>query len=113
MPNILDAVSARMVVIGICAKHAVAAVSARMIASGICIEAVATLGLHLTMQEYADRYAGNPVAEIWRMVERDGGKPLPDGFSDLVDKLVTERFNKLLAPIPGVRSVLENLHKPR
>lgn len=88
-------------------------INSEEIASGICIEAVATLGLHLTMQEYADRYAGNPVAEIWRMVERDCGKPLPTDFAAMVDKMVSERFNQQLAPIEGVLPLLEKLHRPR
>jgi len=88
-------------------------INSEEIASGICIEAVATLGLQLTLHEYADRYAGNPVAEIWRMVERDCGRPLPEDFAAMVDRLVTERFDRALAPITGVETLLQRLTMPR
>lgn len=82
-------------------------INSEELASEICIEAVKEVGLDLTMHEYADRYAGNPVAEIWRMVERDAGRSLPEGFQGRVDEMVFRRFSTELAPIHGVTEVLE------
>lgn len=88
-------------------------INSEELASEICIEAVKEVGLNLTMHEYADRYAGNPVAEIWRMVERDAGRSLPDGFQGRVDEMVFRRFSTELATITGVVEVLEALKNPR
>ncbi len=88
-------------------------INSEELASEICIEAVKEVGLNLTLHEYADRYAGNPVAEIWRMVERDAGKPLPEGFQGRVDQMVFKRFSTELAPIHGVVDVLEASRHPR
>lgn len=88
-------------------------INSEQLASEICIEAVKEVGLDLTMHEYADRYAGHPVAEIWRMVERDAGRPLPPGFQGRVDEMVVRRFSADLAPIPGVVDVLQASRHPR
>lgn len=88
-------------------------INSEELASEICIEAVKEVGLSLTMHEYADRYAGNPVAEIWKMVERDAGRPLPEGFQGRVDKMVFARFSTELAVIHGVVDVLEAIRQPR
>ena len=88
-------------------------INSEELASQICIEAVKEVGLDLSLHEYADRYAGNPVAEIWRMVERDAGRPLPQGFQGRVDEMVYRRFSTELAPIHGVADVLEASIHPR
>ncbi len=88
-------------------------INSEELASAICIEAVKEVGLDLTLHEYADRYAGNPIAEIWRMVERDAGRPLPEGFQGRVDQMVFKRFSTELVPIHGVVDVLEASKYPR
>ena len=88
-------------------------INSEELASEICIEAVKEVGLNLTLHEYADRYAGNPVAEIWRMVERDAGRSLPEGFQGRVDQMVFRRFSTELAPIHGVVDVLRGSTHPR
>ncbi len=88
-------------------------INSEELASAICIEAVKEVGLELTLHEYADRYAGNPVAEIWRMVERDAGRSLPEGFQGRVDQMVFRRFAAELAVIDGVHDVLQASKYPR
>jgi HAD superfamily hydrolase (TIGR01509 family) len=88
-------------------------INSEELASEICIEAVKEVGLNLTMHEYADRYAGNPVAEIWRMVERDAGRSLPEGFQGRVDEMVFRRFSTDLAVIEGVVELLEAARHPK
>ena len=63
-----------------------------LIASAVCVEALADLGMHLTLHQYAARYSGRPVADAWRQVEADLGRPLPDGFRESVDTRVLDRF---------------------
>ncbi len=77
------------------------------IASGACVEALARLGMHLTLHEYAARYSGRPVAEAWRQVEADYGRALPAGFRQTVDAEVNSRFRDAIAPIEGVRELLD------
>lgn len=88
-------------------------INSEELASEVCVLAVAELGLHLTPQQYADRYAGNPVAEIWKRVAEDIGAPLPDGFRERVDQQVRKRFETELAQIEGVADVLGGLRHPR
>lgn len=88
-------------------------INSEELASNICVEAVRELGLHLTPHQYADRYAGHPVAEIWRRVEEDCGKPLPQGFRERVDMDVRHRFETELAAISGVAELLAELKHPR
>ena len=88
-------------------------INSEELASEICVEAVRDLGLHLTPHQYADRYAGHPVSEIWRRVQEDCGQPLPDGFRERVDKLVRRRFETELQAISGVADVLGGLNHPR
>jgi len=88
-------------------------INSEELASEVCVTAVAELGLHLTPQQYADRYAGNPVAEIWKRVAHDIGRELPEGFRERVDQLVRKRFETELSPIEGVADVLTALDHPR
>ena len=83
------------------------------IASAVCVEALADLGMHLTLHQYAARYSGRPVADAWRQVEADLGRPLPDGLRESVDTRVLDRFASALEPIEGVVTVLEALRGPR
>ncbi|MDP4595211.1 MAG: HAD family phosphatase [Beijerinckiaceae bacterium] len=88
-------------------------INSEELASEICVAAVRELGLHLTPHQYADRYAGHPVAEIWRRVEEDCGKPLPAGFRETVDTDVRRRFETELVAITGVAELLAQLVHPR
>jgi len=88
-------------------------INSEELASEVCVEAVAELGLHLTPQQYADRYAGNPVAEIWKRVAHDIGRDLPEGFRERVDQQVRKRFETELTQIEGVANVLQGLRHPR
>jgi HAD superfamily hydrolase (TIGR01509 family) len=87
-------------------------INSEELASGVCVEAVRELGLHLTPHQYADRYAGHPVNEIWRRVEEDCGRALPEGFRQRVDSDVRRLFETELAAIAGVAELLERLHHP-
>ena len=88
-------------------------INSEEIASGVCVEALAQLGMHLTLQQYAARYSGRPVADAWRQVETDHGKPLPDSFREKVDTEVLRRFSVSLEPMEGVVDVLTALRLPR
>lgn len=88
-------------------------INSEELASEICVDAVRELGLHLTPHQYADRYAGHPVNEIWRRVEEDCGQSLPDGFRERVDRQVRGRFETELAAITGVAKLLESSDRAR
>ncbi len=88
-------------------------INSEEIASAVCVEALAELGLRLTLQQYASRYSGRPVADAWRLVEADHGKPLPTGFREKVDTEVLRRFSLSLEPIDGVVDMLKGLRLPR
>lgn len=88
-------------------------INSEEIASHVCAEAVAELGLIMTPYDYASRYAGMPVAEAWRRVEADSGRPLPEGFRDRVDTEIRRRFDIELAAIDGMADVLRESPHPR
>jgi len=88
-------------------------INSEELASETCVEAVRELGLHLTPHQYADRYAGHPVNEIWRRVEEDSGRALPEGFRERVDLAVRSRFETELQAIAGVADLLSELNHPR
>ena len=88
-------------------------INSEEIASGVCVEALATLGMHLTLQQYAARYSGRPVVDAWRRVEEDHGGALPEGFRERVDTEVLRRFSLSLEPMEGVVEVLAGLRLPR
>lgn len=83
------------------------------IASGVCVEALAELDMQLTLQQYASRYSGRPIADAWLRVEEDHGKPLPLGFREKVDAEVLRRFSLSLGPIDGVVELLTSMRGPR
>lgn len=76
-------------------------INSEELASGVCVEAVKELGLHLTPHQYADRYAGHPVNEIWRRVEEDCGKALPEDFGNVWIQMCAgcSRRNWLRSPV--------------
>ena len=79
------------------------------IASAACVEALAELGMCLSLHQYAARYSGRPVADAWLQVEADHGAPLPQGFRERVDAQVLKRFSELLEPIDGVAELVASL----
>ncbi len=88
-------------------------INSEELASEICVASLRELDLHLTPHQYADRYAGHPVNEIWRRVEEDIGTPLPEGFRQKVDGAVRKRFETELSAIAGVAELLSELKHPR
>ncbi|MGE3245858.1 MAG: HAD family hydrolase [Beijerinckiaceae bacterium] len=88
-------------------------INSEELASEICVASLRELDLHLTPHQYADRYAGHPVNEIWRRVEEDIGRVLPEGFRVKVDSAVRKRFETELAAIAGVAELLAELRHPR
>lgn len=88
-------------------------VNSEEIACAVCVEALATLGMHMTMQEFAARHSGMPIKDSWALIERNYGKPLPAGFREGVDRDVYRRFAAELAPIEGTGALLESLRLAR
>jgi HAD superfamily hydrolase (TIGR01509 family) len=84
-------------------------VNSEEIACAVCVEALATLGMHMTMPEFAARHSGMPIKDSWALIEKNYGRPLPEGFREGVDREVHRRFAQELAPIDGVVSLLEAL----
>lgn len=88
-------------------------INSEELASAVCAEALAELGMQLTLQQYAARYSGRPVADAWWQVEADYKQPLPEGFREKVDAEVLRRFSLHLEPLDGVHEVLSNMALPR
>ncbi len=88
-------------------------INSEEIACAVCVEALATLDMRMTMREFAGRHAGMPISDSWRLIEKNYGKPLPEGFRDGVDKEVYRRFAEALAPMDGASDLLANLKSAR
>ncbi len=88
-------------------------VNSEEIACKVCVEALASLDMHMTAQQFAARHAGMPISDSWRLIETNYGKPLPAGFRESVDAEVYRRFSESLAPMEGTVELLSNLTFPR
>lgn len=84
-------------------------IDSEAIANQVCVEFVATLGFETTMHDFAAKYCGSPINDIWRRVGLDIGQPISDDFRKAVDEEVHRRFETGLQAVEGVAELLDRL----
>ncbi|MBY0612283.1 MAG: HAD family hydrolase [Beijerinckiaceae bacterium] len=84
-------------------------IDSEAIANQVCVEFVATLGHETTMQDFAAKYCGSPINDIWRRVGIDIGVPITEDFRKAVDAEVHRRFETGLTAVEGVVELLDAL----
>ena len=86
-------------------------IDSEAIANQVCVEFVATLGHDISMHDFAARYCGSPIGDIWRRVAIDFGVPIDDAFRRDVDAEVHRRFETSLCAMDGVADVLDAIER--
>ncbi|MEJ1157824.1 HAD family hydrolase [Prosthecomicrobium sp. N25] len=81
-------------------------IDSEVIASAIDAEALTRLGRPTTPAEFVERFTGVPHREIWRLLEAELGRPLPEGFLDEIREVSIRRFAEELTVIEGVHDAV-------
>ena len=84
-------------------------IDSEAIANQVCVEFIARLGHQTTMHEFAARYCGSPIRDIWRRVAADTGLMISEAFAKDVEAEMHRRFDTGLQPIDGVMRMLSTL----
>lgn len=81
-------------------------IDSEVIASSIDAAFLTRLGKPTTPAEFVYRFTGVPHHVIWRQLEEELGRPLPDGFWDELKAVSLRRFAAELAVIDGVHEAV-------
>jgi HAD superfamily hydrolase (TIGR01509 family) len=81
-------------------------IDSEVIASAIDADALTRLGRPTTPAEFVTRFTGVPHREIWRQLEEELGRPLPEGFLDALKEVSIRRFAEELKVIEGVHDAV-------
>ena len=80
-------------------------------------EHLARVDLHYDVDEYMDRFQGLGADDFWAALDKDhralGRGPLPASFLADLDAATTERIDRELAEISGIKQLLEAHEGPR
>ncbi|MCV0426799.1 MAG: HAD-IA family hydrolase [Roseibium sp.] len=75
-------------------------------------EHLARIGLQYDVDEYMDRFQGLGADDFWAALDRDyralGKGPLPDTFGPELDAAATERIDRELSEIAGIKQLLDS-----
>lgn len=84
-------------------------IDSEIVAARLEAEAATALGLPITAEDICRRFAGTTTREVWETLERELGRPLPEGFFEDHLEHVREVFSRELEPIRGARAALERV----
>ena len=84
-------------------------IDSEIVAARLEAEAITELGLPTTAEEICRRFAGTTTREVWATLERELGRPLPDGFFEAHLAHVRDVFSRELEPIAGARAAVETV----
>ena len=84
-------------------------VDSESISCGTLVELLSPLDPTYDLPFVMRRYLGRPSGTVLADYERLSGRPVPDSFRRDWRALLFERFRTSLAPIPGIRPVVESL----
>jgi len=84
-------------------------IDSESIANEVCAAHLSALGHTMTMREFASRYCGSPISDIWRRVEADFHVVIDPAARAAIDDEVHRRFETSLRTISGVAEMLDCL----
>ena len=87
-------------------------IDSEIVAARLEAEAITELGLPMTAETICARFAGTTTKEVWQTLERELGRPLPEGFFEAHLAHVREVFARELQAIVGARRAVERLTLP-
>ena len=76
----------------------------------LCNE-LARYGLHMTVTDVIQTFVGRSMSTVVSIAEEKLGKKLPDDFLDVLQDKTFEVFKEKLAPVYGIKDVIEILIK--
>ncbi len=76
-------------------------------------EAFRSVGIAISPQDLALRFAGVGDAEVHRILSQESGRAIPPDIAVRIEKRKMEVFAERLKPVDGIREVLTALDKPR
>jgi len=88
-------------------------VDSEPLANRVLAEALAKIGLPLTVEETMRQFLGRSVGSCVAHITTLTGRPVPAGFVDDWQARTLAAFRTGLQPVPGVRAALEQLPYPR
>ena len=88
-------------------------VDSEIIASHVDAELLTRIGYPITAEEVTRRFAGLTSAAIHALVERETGRPLPDGFLKEQTAELDKRLARDLVAVPGAAEILDRIEGPR
>jgi HAD superfamily hydrolase (TIGR01509 family) len=74
--------------------------------------ALAEIGLPLSVEETWSRFLGSSLAGVVGIVERQLGRPVPQGFARSFEDRVLDAFRRELRPVPGAVEALAGMPAP-
>ena len=82
---------------------------------GARVEAAALrrLGISITADEILERFLGMTAASVYRVLEGEIGRPLPEGFASSVQAEIDAAFQRDLSAIPDIHETLERIDLKR
>ncbi len=84
-------------------------IDSEIVAARLEAEAATALGLPITAETICRRFAGTTTREVWQTLERELGRPLPEGFFEAHLDHVRDVFSRELEPIHGARAAVERV----
>lgn len=85
-------------------------IESEVVAARIQSEELAKIGYPITESEIIKRFAGS--RGMHTEIERDMGRPLPDGYHEGLIKLIDTAFETELEACPGVHETLDAIERP-
>ncbi|MGY6269340.1 HAD family hydrolase [Achromobacter denitrificans] len=84
-------------------------VDSEVIAARAQSRALAAHGIAITPEEAARRFAGIPDADMWRTLQQESERSLPDGFARQYADRLEATFRQELRPLPGAAETVAAL----
>lgn len=75
-------------------------------------EALAGIGLDLTLEETTRRFLGRSAADCRRRIESFTGQPLPKDFQESFHEILFDALERELRPMAGMEQLLDGLDAP-
>lgn len=88
-------------------------VDSEPLANRVLAEALAGIGLHLTLEETMQQFVGRSVSACEAHIVTLTGRPVPEGFTPDWQARTLAAFRTGLEAVPGVRAALDALPYPR
>ena len=79
------------------------------IAGTVCAEALTSVGIPMTMEQFNTRFTGIPAARTWEILKAEIPFSLPEGFNEAINAEIYRRFETELHPIPGAAEAIATI----